>query len=118
VDLRPRRALRQLIKGKTELPSLQAYVVALAVGLLVGILYGVLDVRSPAPPVVALVGLLGILLGEQAVPVAKRLLFPTPAKASSLAADCAHHLFGALPGRGLGGDPPASNAAATPERTL
>jgi XapX domain-containing protein len=31
-------------------------------------------VRSPAPPVVALVGLLGMLAGEQIVPVAKRLI--------------------------------------------
>jgi XapX domain-containing protein len=44
---------------------MKIYVVSLAVGLLVGVLYGVLNVRSPAPPVVALVGLLGILLGEQ-----------------------------------------------------
>jgi XapX domain-containing protein len=31
-------------------------------------IYALLDVRSPAPPVVALIGLLGILIGEQ-VPV-------------------------------------------------
>jgi XapX domain-containing protein len=53
------------------------YVVALATGLLVGIIYA-LEVRSPAPPVVALLGLLGILLGEQAVPMAKRLLAGEP----------------------------------------
>ena len=40
---------------------------SLGVGLLVGIIYGLLNVKSPAPPVVALVGLLGILGGEQAV---------------------------------------------------
>ena len=32
-----------------------------------------LNVRSPAPPVIALVGLLGILIGEQLPPLAKRL---------------------------------------------
>jgi XapX domain-containing protein len=37
-------------------------------------IYGLLDVRSPAPPLVALVGLLGILLGEQVVPAAKRFM--------------------------------------------
>jgi XapX domain-containing protein len=37
------------------------YLLSLGAGLLAGILYGVLNVRSPAPPVVALVGLLGIL---------------------------------------------------------
>ena len=52
---------------------MKIYLVALGVGLLAGLLYGLLNVRSPAPPVVALVGLLGILLGEQAVPLAKRL---------------------------------------------
>ena len=35
------------------------------VGLGVGILYGLIRVKSPAPPIVALVGLLGIVLGEQ-----------------------------------------------------
>ncbi len=56
---------------------MKPYLIALAVGLLVGLLYGVLNVRSPAPPYVALVGLLGILLGEQAVPVVK-LWFKPP----------------------------------------
>jgi XapX domain-containing protein len=41
------------------------YAVSLAVGLAVGAAYGLVHVRSPAPPVVALVGLLGILAGEQ-----------------------------------------------------
>jgi XapX domain-containing protein len=51
----------------------KAYLIALAVGLLVGVIYGLLNVRSPAPPVVALIGLLGILLGEQIVPLAKHV---------------------------------------------
>lgn len=46
---------------------MQPYIVALAVGLLAGGLYGLLGVRSPAPPVIALIGLLGILAGEAAV---------------------------------------------------
>jgi XapX domain-containing protein len=41
------------------------YLVALAVGLLVGGIYSLLGVRSPAPPAIALIGLLGILLGER-----------------------------------------------------
>ena len=53
---------------------MRPYLVSLGVGLLVGIVYSLLNVRSPAPPVIALVGLLGILAGEQAVPLAKRLL--------------------------------------------
>ncbi|CAN5208651.1 hypothetical protein BH10PSE1_BH10PSE1_23610 [soil metagenome] len=55
---------------------MKAYIVALAIGLLVGVLYGALNVRSPAPPYVALVGLLGILLGEQAVPTVKAWFRP------------------------------------------
>lgn len=37
---------------------------SLALGLVVGALYAVLQVRSPAPPFIALVGLLGMWLGE------------------------------------------------------
>jgi XapX domain-containing protein len=47
---------------------MRVYAISLVIGLCVGGLYGLLGVRSPAPPVVALVGLLGILLGEQLVP--------------------------------------------------
>ena len=39
--------------------------VSFAVGLFVGIFYGVIRVKSPAPPIVALLGLLGMVLGEQ-----------------------------------------------------
>ena len=35
------------------------------VGLRVGILYELIRVKSPAPPIVALLGLLGMVLGEQ-----------------------------------------------------
>ncbi len=84
------------------MPTLKTYVIALAVGVLVGLIYGLLNVRSPAPPVVALVGLLGMLIGEQIMPVAKQLFGPSPASLSSIGADCASHLLGALPGKGLG----------------
>ncbi|HWT43872.1 MAG TPA: XapX domain-containing protein [Sphingopyxis sp.] len=51
---------------------MKIYLISLGAGLLAGLVYGLIGVRSPAPPVVALVGLAGILLGEQMVPVAKR----------------------------------------------
>ena len=35
------------------------------VGLGVGILYGLIRVKSPAPPIIALLGLLGLVVGEQ-----------------------------------------------------
>jgi len=44
---------------------MKALLVSFAVGLLVGVLYGVIRVKSPAPPIVALLGLLGMVLGEQ-----------------------------------------------------
>jgi XapX domain-containing protein len=53
------------------------YLVSLLMGLAVGAAYGVVQVRSPAPPIVALVGLFGMVLGQQAVDTAKRYLAPT-----------------------------------------
>lgn len=50
---------------------MKLYLVSLAVGLAVGLIYGLLNVRSPAPPVIALIGLLGMLIGEQIVPVVR-----------------------------------------------
>ena len=44
---------------------MKALLVSFVVGLLVGVLYGVIQVKSPAPPIIALVGLLGMVLGEQ-----------------------------------------------------
>lgn len=35
------------------------------VGVGVGVIYGLLRVKSPAPPIIALLGLLGMVLGEQ-----------------------------------------------------
>ncbi|MGC5704031.1 DUF1427 family protein [Pseudomonas sp. NFXW11] len=50
------------------------YLMSLAVGLLAGLLYGALQVRSPAPPAIALVGLLGMLGGERLWPLGRQLL--------------------------------------------
>ncbi len=74
----------------------KSYAIALAVGLLVGGIYGGLNVRSPAPPVIALVGLLGILIGEQIVPVAKRLMRGDEV-AAYVRTECAEHVMGQLP---------------------
>lgn len=48
-----------------------AGVIALGAGLIIGLLYALLTVRSPAPPAIALIGLLGMLAGEQAVQALK-----------------------------------------------
>lgn len=77
---------------------MKIYLLSLAAGLLVGVIYGLLNVRSPAPPVVALVGLLGILLGEQAVPLVKRLTAKEPVTVGWVREQCGEHVFGRLPG--------------------
>jgi XapX domain-containing protein len=45
---------------------MKGLLISFVVGLLVGVVYGVIRVKSPAPPIVALLGLLGMVLGEQA----------------------------------------------------
>lgn len=75
------------------------HLLSLGIGFAVGIAYGVLGVRSPAPPVIALLGLLGMLVGEQVAPIAKRWLAGERLTLGAIHADCAEHLFGALPGR-------------------
>jgi len=53
---------------------MELYLVSLGAGVLIGVIYSAIRVRSPAPPLVALVGLLGMLIGAHAVPVLKPLL--------------------------------------------
>ncbi|WP_299368645.1 DUF1427 family protein [uncultured Tateyamaria sp.] len=43
------------------------YLMSLAAGIGIGVIYGLIAVRSPAPPIIALLGLLGMLAGEAAV---------------------------------------------------
>ncbi len=76
---------------------MKTYLISLAAGLLVGIIYGLINVRSPAPPVIALVGLLGILLGEQVVPLAKRLASAQPVTVGWVKEECAPSVLGSLP---------------------
>jgi XapX domain-containing protein len=61
---------------------MRIYLLSLGTGILVGVIYSLLNVRSPAPPVVALVGLFGILMGEQIIPVAKHMLDGSPLAAA------------------------------------
>ncbi|WP_207484339.1 XapX domain-containing protein [Arenibaculum pallidiluteum] len=69
------------------------YLLSLGAGVLVGVIYALLGVRSPAPPTIALVGLLGMLVGEQVVPVAKRLM-AGESVAAFIRTDCARHVLG------------------------
>ena len=77
---------------------MRVYLLSLGAGLLVGIIYSLLNVRSPAPPVVALIGLLGILVGEQIIPVAKHMVEGSHLAAAWRQAQCTSHIFGRLPG--------------------
>ena len=44
---------------------MKVLLISFVVGLGVGVLYGLIRVKSPAPPIIALLGLLGMVLGEQ-----------------------------------------------------
>jgi XapX domain-containing protein len=45
--------------------DMKGLLVSFVVGLGVGVIYGLLRVKSPAPPIIALLGLLGMVVGEQ-----------------------------------------------------
>ncbi|WP_407976961.1 XapX domain-containing protein [Brucella pseudogrignonensis] len=75
---------------------MKIYVLSLFAGILVGVIYSLLNVRSPAPPMVALIGLLGILAGEQIIPFAKSIMAKEPAVISWLH-QVKPHVFGHMP---------------------
>src|SRR5260370_36461961 len=96
---------------------MKMYVLSLGVGLLVGVIYGALNVRSPAPPVIALIGLLGILIGEQLVPLAKRLVSRETVSTAWAREQFVPHIFGQLPGKTTETQQP-KNLDANGDRTL
>lgn len=91
---------------------MKIYLMSLGAGILVGVVYSLLNVRSPAPPIVALVGLLGILIGEQVLPLARTLWRKEPAALSWLH-EVKPHMFGHLP---RGGKPPVGTDAVSQTR--
>ncbi|MGO4152413.1 XapX domain-containing protein [Cupriavidus sp. YAF13] len=87
---------------------MKLFLVSFGAGILVGIIYALLQVRSPAPPAIALIGLLGMLVGEQVVPTAKRLMAGEPITVAWFRSECVPKISGAPPA------PPApAQAAAT-----
>ena len=95
---------------------MKIYLFSLGAGLLVGVIYSLLQVRSPAPPLVALVGLLGILVGEQVIPVGRQLLNGTRLARAWHMPACPPLLFGVLPGNQGGAattDTPAQDEKAS-----
>jgi XapX domain-containing protein len=80
-----------------ERTPLKPYLLSLGAGLLVGVVYALLKVRSPAPPIIALIGLLGILLGEQIPPLARHLWTRDASAPNWLGRQVKPHVFGELP---------------------
>lgn len=76
---------------------MKPYIVSLGAGLLVGIIYALIKVRSPAPPAIALVGLLGILIGEQLPPLVKHLLGNNTNVSTWLGNQFKPHVLGEMP---------------------
>ncbi|WP_175978513.1 XapX domain-containing protein [Burkholderia sp. BCC1047] len=77
---------------------MKPYIASLLAGILAGVVYALIGVQSPAPPAVALVGLLGILAGEQILPVVRRMFDGIRLGTAWRDAKCSQHMFGALPG--------------------
>lgn len=78
---------------------MKMYLISLGVGILSGAVYSLLSVQAPAPPMVALVGLAGILVGEQVVPVGRQVLAGKRLISACMQRSVLNHLFGQLPGR-------------------
>jgi XapX domain-containing protein len=76
---------------------MKPYLLSLAAGILVGLVYGLVRVRSPAPPVIALVGLLGILAGEQIPTLVKQVLSRQVSATAWVTQQVKPHCFGQLP---------------------
>jgi XapX domain-containing protein len=76
---------------------MKPYLLSLGAGLLVGVVYALLQVRSPAPPIIALLGLLGILIGEQIPPFIQHIVRGEVAASTWLGRQVKPHVFGQLP---------------------
>jgi XapX domain-containing protein len=73
------------------------YVISALMGLIAGALYSISGVQSPAPPGIALLGLLGMLIGEQIVPAVRRKLSGKPLTADWFTSQCIPNITGAPP---------------------
>jgi XapX domain-containing protein len=88
----------------SENKYMKLYLISLATGMLVGIIYALLQVRSPAPPAIALIGLLGMLVGEQVVPTVRRLAAGEPVTVAWFQSECIPKITGAMPAAPPGGE--------------
>jgi XapX domain-containing protein len=62
---------------------MRPYLASVILGVAVGVVYGLVKVRSPAPPAIALLGLLGMLAGEQAISLVRSHLFKSDVQLSA-----------------------------------
>lgn len=76
---------------------MKPYLISLLMGAIAGVLYYVIRVQSPAPPAIALLGLLGMLIGEQLVPIVHRKLSGKPLTAAWFHRECVPKITGAPP---------------------
>jgi XapX domain-containing protein len=76
---------------------LKSYVISLIAGILAGIIYTLMGIDSPAPPVVALLGLFGMLVGEQLIPLSKRLISGQPITLAWFRHECVPKISGTPP---------------------
>ncbi|WP_428944422.1 XapX domain-containing protein [Pantoea sp. FN060301] len=79
---------------------LKSYIIALATGILAGVVYAMIDVNSPAPPIIALLGLFGMLIGEQIIPLCKRLINRQPVTMAWFRHECVPKISGTPPPSG------------------
>ena len=76
---------------------MKVYLISLGAGIFVGIIYSLLGVRSPAPQAIALVGLLGMLIGEQVLPPVKRMIAGEPVTTAWFRQECVPKITGNTP---------------------
>lgn len=76
---------------------LKSYAISLLVGMLAGVIYSLIAVDSPAPPIFALVGLFGMLVGEQIIPLVKRLIKREPVTLTWFKQECVPKISGTPP---------------------
>jgi XapX domain-containing protein len=87
---------------------MKIYLISLATGILVGVIYAIINVRSPAPPAIALVGLLGMLVGEQILPIAKRMFSDQPVSVTWFSSECMPKITGVTPAKTADRDEPTT----------
>ena len=76
---------------------MKAWIISLVCGVAAGVIYALLDVHSPAPPVVALLGLFGMLVGEQLIPIGRRLVSREPLPLAWFRHECVPKISGTAP---------------------